>query len=274
MISETRMEDAMRRKPALALLAFLGALACVEAAEVSGSRILAADEGDVLGNHRIKVDPQRGSMHMGVGLQRIKGGPGIALHRHDKEDEILFIHSGSGVGTVGDERRNITAGTTLYVPQGTWHGVDPQSDEMEILWIVSPPHFAEHLREIGAEISRNGKISSAEMDEIGRRHGFRDNRHFFLPRLGIIAATLGVAAVFVAFLGRVHLFRVAAVYAFGATLGTVVTIFAIAPGYLPPIVFAVAVIVVIVAVTLGATGGIGIRALGRRLSRGSFWATE
>jgi mannose-6-phosphate isomerase-like protein (cupin superfamily) len=77
-------------------------------------------------------------MRLGVGLQRFKGGRGISMHMHDQEDEILFIHSGSGVGTVGDTSKSISAGTTVYIPQGTRHGVESQGDEMEILWVVSP----------------------------------------------------------------------------------------------------------------------------------------
>jgi mannose-6-phosphate isomerase-like protein (cupin superfamily) len=261
----------MSQQSALVLVTFLAALACTQAAASPGSRILAADEGDVLGSHHIKADPQSGSMRLGVGLQRNKGGRGIEMHIHDTEDEILFIHSGSGVGIVGDERKPITAGSTLYIPQGTWHGVESQSDVMEVLWVVSPPHFAEHVREVGATLAREGKISPGKMREIGGKHGLRD----FLPlRLAIIAATLGVAAALVTVLSRVHRLRATVIYTVGATLATVVTIFAIAPGYLPPILFPIASAMVLVAVVLGACLGIGVRALARRLTGGSFSTAE
>jgi mannose-6-phosphate isomerase-like protein (cupin superfamily) len=254
------------------LITFLvGTLAWVQAAVKPGSRILGANEGDVLGSHRLKADPQSGSMRLGAGLQRTKGGRGIELHTHGSEDEILFIHSGSGVGIVGDERKNITAGSTLYIPQGTWHGVESQSEEMEILWVVSPPHFAEHLREVGAKLARDGKVSPLKMIEIGNKHGLRD---FFPARLAIIAATLAVAAASVGIFSRVYRLRATGIYAFGATLATVVTIFAMTPGYLPPIAFAIATAIIIVAVVLGACAGIAIRALARRLTGGSFSTTE
>jgi quercetin dioxygenase-like cupin family protein len=247
-------------------IATFGAVAYAQAPEKPHPLILARDEGDLVGSHYIKADPQTGSMRLGVGLQHLKGRQGIPMHRHDREDEILFIHSGSGVGTVGDQRKNISAGTTLYIPQGTWHGIDSQSDEMEILWVASPPHFAENLREIGAKVSRGGNMSSGELDDIARKHGFRDSRQFFLPRLASIAATLAFAAVFVTLIGRDHRFRAIAHYGLGATLATIVTLLVIGAGYLPPTVLALATLIIAVAVVIGGLGGIGIRSLAYRLT--------
>jgi len=255
--------------PFIAMVATLGALSFAQAPGRPGPLILARDEGDLVGSHYIKADPQRGSMRLGVGLQRLKGRQGISMHMHEQEDEILFIHSGSGVGAVGDERKSIGAGTTLYIPQGTWHGVESQSDEMEILWVVSPPHFAKNLREIGAKVSSGVKVSSGELEQIGRKHGFLDSRHFFLPRLAAIAATLGLAAAFVTLMSRGHPFRVTGLYALGATLATVVTLFAIGPGYLPLIVLALGPLMIAVAVFIGAIGGIGLRSLAGRLTNRS-----
>ena len=55
-----------------------------------------ADEGDIVGTHFIKADPQTGSMRLGVGVQRVKGGRGIPVHMHEKEDEVL---QGSGTSS-------------------------------------------------------------------------------------------------------------------------------------------------------------------------------
>ena len=174
-------------------IGILGVLAFAQVPGTPRARILGADEGDVVGTHFIKADPQTGSMRLGVGLQRVKGGRGIPVHMHEKEDEVLFVHSGSGVGAVGDERRSVTAGTTLYIPQGTWHGIESRSDVMEILWVVSPPNFAQNLR--ARAVSGGEQISSGDSQEIARKHGIRDTPDFFLPRLAVIAAILACAAV-------------------------------------------------------------------------------
>ena len=245
-------------------IGILGVLAFAHTPGTPRARILGADEGDVVGTHFIKADPQTGSMRLGVGLQRVKGGRGIPVHMHEKEDEVLFVHSGSGVGAVGDERRSVTAGTTLYIPQGTWHGIESRSDVMEILWVVSPPNFAQNLR--ARAVSSGEHISSGDLQEIARKHGIRDTPDFFLPRLAVIAAILACAAVFIALLSRVHPFRVTAVYALGATLGTVITIAAVGPGYLPPILLGIAAVGMVVAVFVGAAGGVAGRALTRRVT--------
>jgi mannose-6-phosphate isomerase-like protein (cupin superfamily) len=173
-------------------IGILGVLAFAQAPGKPRARILGSDEGDVVGTHVIKADPQTDSMRLGVGLQRVKGGRGIPVHMHEKEDEVLFIHSGSGVGAVGDERRSVTAGTTLYIPQGTWHGIESGSDVMEILWVVSPPNFAQNLR--ARAVAGGEQITSGNLQEIARKHGIRDTPDFFLPRLAAIAAILGCAS--------------------------------------------------------------------------------
>jgi mannose-6-phosphate isomerase-like protein (cupin superfamily) len=228
--------------------------------------ILAESEGDSIGSHYIKADPQTGSMRLGVGLQRLKGGHGISMHMHKNEDEVLFIHSGSGIGIVGNERKSISAGSTLYIPQGTWHAVNLQSDEMKILWIASPPHFAEQQREIGAKTSPGGRISSKDLNAIVSKHGYVEGSDFFYPRIAKIAVALGLIAVFVTLLNRVHPFRAATFYALGATFGTIFTLFIIGVGYLPPIFFILCTLLIVAVAFVGALGGIGIRWLASRLT--------
>jgi mannose-6-phosphate isomerase-like protein (cupin superfamily) len=226
--------------------------------------ILARDEGYRVRGHYVKADPKSGSMRLGVGLQRLTGGRGTGVHMHEKEDEVLFIHSGSGLGVVGDQRKSVSAGTTLYIPQGTWHGVEAQSGELEIFWVVSPPHFAETLRE-SAEVSDAGKVP-ADLDEVGRKHGYRDSRHWFLPGFARIAATLALGAVFIPLLSRARPFRAAAFYALGAALATIVTLLALAMGSLSSIVIALSALLIAVAIFMATLGGIGVRALASRLA--------
>ena len=147
--------------------------------------ILAPDEGDIVGSHHIKADPQTGAKRLAVGLTHFKGGNGIGLHMHEREDEILFVHSGVGLGVVGSEVKSVGPGTTLYIPQGTWHGIESRGEEMEVLWVVSPPEFANYLRDAGAlqRQSRSEKLSEKQIDEIAMKHGYRGSEDFFAPRL-------------------------------------------------------------------------------------------
>jgi hypothetical protein len=181
---------------------------------------------------------------------------------HEKEDEVLFVHSGSGVGAVGDERRAVAAGATLYIPQGTWHGIESRSDELAILWVVSPPHFADALR--ARALARDGKISSAELNAITRQQGYRDGGDFFLPRLEMIAAALALGGAIAMLWSGAHPVRAIATYAGSATLATTLTMRAVAPGYLPPVSFAIVSVAILAAASVGALGGVGILRLMRR----------
>jgi hypothetical protein len=139
---------------------------------------------------------------------------------------------------------------------------------MDILWVVAPPHFAEHLRDIGATSSGSrGEASSGPPDRgaggATDRHGYRDGRYYFLPRLAAVAAALAVAAAGVTLSSRERPGRAAA-YALGATLATAATTFAVSPGPLPPVVLAAAALLTAVSTGAGALGGTGLRRLARR----------
>jgi quercetin dioxygenase-like cupin family protein len=110
--------------------------------------ILDPQEGAAVGNHRIKADPKTGSMRLGVGLQQLASGKGIPIHRHEHEDEILFIHAGAGVGVVGRTVKRVNAGATIYIPAGVWHGVATEGSDVSVLWVVSPPNFAQYLEDV------------------------------------------------------------------------------------------------------------------------------
>ena len=97
----------------------------------------------------IKVSPRTGSSTLLMGTEDIRAGDGIPVHMHMNEDEILFIHGGKGVVTVGDHEDPVDTGTTIYVPRGTWHGVRNEreaSTPIQLLWIFSAPGMDDYFR--------------------------------------------------------------------------------------------------------------------------------
>jgi quercetin dioxygenase-like cupin family protein len=140
--------------------------------------ILGPDEGDAIGRNLIKVDPERGSTRLGMGIQSFRAGGSIPLHTHEGEDEILFIHQGTGKGIVGKEQRQLTPGTILYIPQGVWHGVQNTAEEMKVLWVVSPPKFSRSLRDIYAIEKSGRQLTDDERNRIALKHGQKDARYF------------------------------------------------------------------------------------------------
>ena len=51
----------------------------------------------------------------------VNPGQGHARHQHDRADELIYVISGAGVQTVGDEEFAITEGDAVYIPMGTPH---------------------------------------------------------------------------------------------------------------------------------------------------------
>ena len=83
---------------------------------------LAVDAGEVVyvGRDlvRIKVSPPAQG-RLAMITQDVTPGTSIPVHLHEREDEIIFIQSGRGEAVLGEATVNLSAGSTLFVPQGT-----------------------------------------------------------------------------------------------------------------------------------------------------------
>jgi oxalate decarboxylase/phosphoglucose isomerase-like protein (cupin superfamily) len=54
-----------------------------------------------------------------MATEEILPGDAIAPHLHPEYDEILFVHRGTGLATVGTREATVTEGATLYIPSNT-----------------------------------------------------------------------------------------------------------------------------------------------------------
>ena len=143
--------------------------------------VLRATEGEVLvlrrpggGRVTVKVDPvNTGSSRVAMGTQLMPVGYRIPDHRHQSQDEILFVYQGRGTATLGERQVALEPGTTIYVPEGVWHGVVNDSDEpAEIIWVVAPPGLERFFRDMGAPPGVDvAPLSGEEAAEISRKHG-------------------------------------------------------------------------------------------------------
>ena len=120
---------------------------------VEAARALRQEDGELVyvGRDpvRIKVSPS-GRGRLAMITQDVSPGTTIPVHLHEKEDEIIFIQSGTGEATLNDRRLELAAGSTLFVPQGTWHGGrNTGSDTLRWVAIYSPSGFEGYFREIG-----------------------------------------------------------------------------------------------------------------------------
>jgi mannose-6-phosphate isomerase-like protein (cupin superfamily) len=149
----------------------------------SSPAAIGADEGELVfvarDPVRIKISPDGGSGRFAMITQDVSPGTSIPVHCHDAEDEVIFIQAGAGEATLGDKTVPLSAGSTLFVPQGTWHG-GRNTGESVLKWIAiySPSGFEGYFREIGrrAPADPPRRRSAEEMAALDRRFHIRYRR--------------------------------------------------------------------------------------------------
>jgi quercetin dioxygenase-like cupin family protein len=142
------------------------------------ARVVQPNEGEQLelpnGQLVIKVDPTTGSPRLAMGTEELRAGAGVPVHTHEGEDEIVFVHGGKGVAIIGDERRDIEPGATVYVPPGVLHGFENPDERVQLFWVVSPAGLENYFREVGWPPGGEPKaLTAQQIDDIRRKHGVR-----------------------------------------------------------------------------------------------------
>jgi mannose-6-phosphate isomerase-like protein (cupin superfamily) len=118
---------------------------------------------------RIKIDSATAiGATMSMLISEVAPGASIPVHLHRNEDELIFIHTGSGILTLGDERMSASAGSVLYAPKSVWHGVENTGSDV-ITWCAtySPPGLEQYFKEVGVPPGRES--AALPSDEVMRR---------------------------------------------------------------------------------------------------------
>lgn len=120
----------------------------------------------------ITVSPATGSTDLSFWTTEIPPGSKILVHRHDRTEEILFVHKGSGTVLVGDERINVAEGSTIYVPRGTNHGLENESDDnIVIAFVATPPDLVDFIRGISWPVDGKPRLlTNEEMKALEERY--------------------------------------------------------------------------------------------------------
>ena len=125
---------------------------------------------------RIKISPGGASGRFAMITQEVSPGTSIPVHLHEKEDELIFIQSGTGEATLADATVPLAAGSTLYIPKGTWHG-GRNTGSGTLMWIAiySPSGFDGYFREIGRKALTDPprSRSAEEREALDREFGIR-----------------------------------------------------------------------------------------------------
>jgi quercetin dioxygenase-like cupin family protein len=96
----------------------------------------------------LKVDPKNGgSQHLVFFTADLAVAGEIHAHRHPNADEILFLQSGTARVRLGDSVRDVHAGSTVYVPAGTWISVSNiGKDDISLVSVFSATGFEDFMR--------------------------------------------------------------------------------------------------------------------------------
>ena len=128
---------------------------------------------------RIKLSPQGIRGPFGMITQEVSPGTTIPVHLHEKEDELIFIQSGEGEATLGEQVVKLAAGSTLFVPRGTWHGGrNTGTGVLNWIAIYTPSGFEGYFREIGRRTPDEAPRSTTaeEREARDREYGIRYRR--------------------------------------------------------------------------------------------------
>jgi mannose-6-phosphate isomerase-like protein (cupin superfamily) len=87
----------------------------------------------------------------------------IRIHKHLNEDEFVFIHKGEGIFILDDQRIEVKSGAIVFVPRGTWHGLENIGKEtLCMVFGYSPSGFEGYFRENGTLMGMPAKTKTAE----------------------------------------------------------------------------------------------------------------
>jgi quercetin dioxygenase-like cupin family protein len=84
-----------------------------------------------------KADLARGE-HLFAGLNCFERGQSQRIHAHHGADKFYFVISGKARMTVGDETREVGAGSLVWAPANVPHGVAEALERTVLLVAMSP----------------------------------------------------------------------------------------------------------------------------------------
>jgi quercetin dioxygenase-like cupin family protein len=77
--------------------------------------------------------------HLFVGLNCFEPGQSQKVHVHGGSDKFYLVVSGKARMTVGDETREVEAGTVVWAPTDLPHGVEEALERTVMLVAIAPP---------------------------------------------------------------------------------------------------------------------------------------
>ncbi len=97
-------------------------------------------------------------------------GRKMRIHKHLNNDELIFIHKGEGRLTLDEQSIEVKTGDVVFVPRGTWHGLDNTGTEnLLMVFQYSPAGFEEYFIENGTLVGTPAKERTEEQYAIAEK---------------------------------------------------------------------------------------------------------
>ncbi len=122
---------------------------------------------DEITHFMIKVDRQNGgSPDFWFGTETLPVGAGIPYHRHLREDEVLYIVSGSAHVHVGSIVGDAHPGAIVFIPRDTWVSVQPNGKTpISLLFAFNAPGFDRYMRCEAVPLGQRSQPVTAQEDQ-------------------------------------------------------------------------------------------------------------
>ena len=106
-------------------------------------------------------------------VEDMSPGRKMRIHKHLKNDELIFIHKGEGTLTLDEESIKVKVGDVVFVPRNIWHGLDNTGTEnLLMVFQYSPAGFEEFFIENGTPVGMQAKErSEEEYDLSAKKYG-------------------------------------------------------------------------------------------------------
>jgi quercetin dioxygenase-like cupin family protein len=124
--------------------------------------VVSEDEGEALQMRdgtaivKIKIAKTQGANSIAFLSESFRTGDALPIHKHLNEEELIFLHKGSGLLTLGDKQYQIREGAVALLPQGIWHGLQNTGNEnIEMRFGYTPSGFEGFFREVGTPVGQS-----------------------------------------------------------------------------------------------------------------------
>jgi quercetin dioxygenase-like cupin family protein len=87
-----------------------------------------------------RLVPAQGAQHLVVMDVELTPGGGHAFHRHPGQEEMIVVKEGTIVQFVGEESATLTAGDSVFIPEGEVHAsFNDDAEQTAYLQVVMSP---------------------------------------------------------------------------------------------------------------------------------------